>query len=395
MLKLTSGTARRRALFALAPLPMVLFLAGPSAFARAVPAVQSPSAPGSRPAAATRPAPWTGMEFIYIQGVPGARRFYQFDFDTKTSKPLETAVAGDAWRAAWLPDGATLLLCARVEGIFKTWQMGPADAKPKALGFADRAKITISPDGQKMLVDRFAEERESDQGLFLGAPDGGVFRKIADGTAGLFSTDGSRILYRTERGYDKELHIYNILPGDTKARDLVVAKSTGLAGACWSPDGKIIYFSIKNDAGAWRIRRLAVDGSANEELTNGELDISPSISPDGTALAYLKFRRVSEFINFTEIAILQLSTRSTVVHPIGEAARGPAAAMGAKVNEIVWAPDSKSIAFVWSPNDCIPGAQDHLALLDVASGATRHVAGGVDGNEQHIASSPAWRPKAK
>jgi Tol biopolymer transport system component len=154
-----------------------------------------------------------------------------------------------------------------------------------------------------------------------------------------FSPDGKLLAFTALGGGQENLYLL-----DVKRRKRIAKLQLpldGIVGPTWSPDGKRLMFS-GNKGGITDLYMVDADGKNLTQLTHDMFaDVQPQWSPDGTMIAFatdqapgadLKNLRFPHW----QIAIYHMDGGNVELIP-GQA--------GLNINP-VWAPDSKSIAFV-------------------------------------------------
>lgn len=147
----------------------------------------------------------------------------------------------------------------------------------------------------------------------------------------------------------------------------------------WSPDGKTIYFALRE---AGRIEPLSTnldifaagpDGEpVNLTDANDATDTFPAVSPDGKWLAYAAMKRPGYEADRLGIMLRNLTTGET---------REVAPGWDRSVGSIAWAPDGKSLLV--TAGEVL---DEPLFRIDVATGkATRLTQGGTVGNVKPLA----------
>lgn len=116
------------------------------------------------------------------------------------------------------------------------------------------------------------------------------------------SPDGSRILFQSNRTLDFE--IYSMALDGSDVRNLSQSSADDRF-ASWSPDGKTIYWTRYIDS--FDIWRMNADGSGQEPVLTGPFnDMTPAVSPDGTAIVFASDRVAS-----SSLFVLSLPGKAT------------------------------------------------------------------------------------
>jgi len=142
------------------------------------------------------------------------------------------------------PDGRTVAFAYRITGEPQLWIVDAAGGWPRQLTFG--SGITFfrwAPDGKHLLVGRDAEGNER-EGYYLLSLDGTAERQLlplsdAFRRFGMFSSDGSKILFSsTERtGRDFDIYVSDVASGDTQ---IIYEGTFGFFPSAWQPGGDIV-----------------------------------------------------------------------------------------------------------------------------------------------------------
>jgi WD40 repeat protein len=165
-----------------------------------------------------------------------------------------------------------------------------------------------------------------------------------DGYRGLAWTPAGRIVYSSNEDNSRDLWIVNAEGGQPE-------RLTSNAGDNFFPtvsrDGRFIIF-LSNRSNALRIWRMALDGSQPRELTHGDLDQTPTLSPDQQWVVY---------------SSIQGGKRALWKAPVSG---GEAVALTDKVTEFpALSPDGQLIACLYRENAASPSI---VAVLSWADG---------------------------
>ncbi|OFX56858.1 MAG: hypothetical protein A2066_19180 [Bacteroidetes bacterium GWB2_41_8] len=114
-----------------------------------------------------------------------------------------------------------------------------------------------------------------------------------------FSNDGKWIVYSSDEGSPQEFNFWKISADGLQKEQLTSnlnldAATTGniaLGRPSWSPDDRLIYFSVFRQKNKNGIYRISLQNKNIEQLiTSGWMDISPIVSPDHSKIALISNR---------------------------------------------------------------------------------------------------------
>jgi Tol biopolymer transport system component len=154
-------------------------------------------------------------------------------------------------------------------------------------GFNTVGSIGFLPNGQKIF---FTAEIGSDHGLYLMNPNGTSVTRVASADDASLSPDGTKILFSEPQGGQDDLFYYTVADGTTHAV-LQTANEDEIMPQ-WSKDGtKVVYAGqlTATPTGPFDIFVVTVGSASPVQLTaNGDINLSPSLSPDGSQVAYAR-----------------------------------------------------------------------------------------------------------
>ena len=154
--------------------------------------------------------------------------------------------------------------------------------------------LTWLPDGSAMLVAAF--DRQQPPQIWLVSRDGGEAKKITNDVSwyGHVSVTGDSKTFVATRGASSA----NLWVVDLDRPRKAVAVTTGTAhfhgsgGVRWLPDGRLLYTTLapERDGEAQlgpALFTIALDGTPAQRFLRNQRAWSPTLSPDGTRLAYM------------------------------------------------------------------------------------------------------------
>jgi Tol biopolymer transport system component len=163
----------------------------------------------------------------------------------------------------------------------------------------DDTAPTWSPDGQKIA---FVSQRDGNREIYVmdatcNNPEGcsqdavNVTRHAADDWTPAWSPDGSQLAFSSLRDGSWEVYVLDTACFDTPETCIDSLRQITSDGnlnisPVWSPDGSRFAYNSKA-AGNWDIYTMATDGSNIRQITTAPgNDLSPAWSPDGSQIAY-------------------------------------------------------------------------------------------------------------
>ena len=258
----------------------------------------------------------------------------------------------------------------------------------------------LSPDGTRIvcpltIVDEAANGYQTH--LWLLAAAGGEPQQLttarARDTEPVWSRDGRRIAFVSDRGGTKQLWV---IPADGGEARALTAGSLSPAEPAWSPEGSWIAFTGKPDAqapggqgrgeprepndvrvisrlhykqdgegfwdGRWKhIFVVPASGGDVRQVTQGDFDhTQPAWSPDGTFLAYTG--------NASPDADLDEASDLWVTRADGAGSARRLTRTIGPVDAPVWSPDSTRIAYMGHDNECDGATLPRLWVAPLSGG---------------------------
>ncbi len=183
---------------------------------------------------------------------------------------------------AWLPGQNGIILTGRkkLRDENQLWQVIYSDGETRQLthGTARYIHLSLTADGSRLL----ATQAILDSYLSI-APTGepSELRKLGPAFYGLTWLPNGKIVYSSHA--DKN-SLWSIKPDGTERRQLTFDDASYLNPIA-SVDGRYIFYTLSGD-GLQHIWRMNADGSGRIQLTSGDGEQKPNISPDGKWLFY-------------------------------------------------------------------------------------------------------------
>lgn len=228
--------------------------------------------PDGKTIAFLRPVSY-GTQDIYLVNVDGANEHRVLN------------IRDDIQGLAWMPDGKTLLLCARMgEPQLRILQLDPQTGKTKSIqtGAAPVAFAAISRDGHHIAFTEYHQQNK-----LLRVKDGRVQHVFNDGMlrqGPAFSPDASQLAYSSDRTGQNQLWVSD---REGHGEHLVTANSSiKMTRPIWSADGRSLLFECREN-GPSGICAIDLKTHRIVLLVRMQHDaILPSLSRDGTRLYF-------------------------------------------------------------------------------------------------------------
>jgi Tol biopolymer transport system component len=190
---------------------------------------------------------------------------------------------------AWSRDGKRIAFTRAMEGNSEIYVVNTDGSNEKRLT-SDPAADTApnwSPDGRIFFTSNRSGGREI---YVMGADGSNVTRFTTIGaTSSAWSPDGSKVAFvsvNLEIGKNLQLQVFVADADGTNIRN-VTQNSPSTFVPCWSADGASIAFAVDNLGVVSNIFQVDLSNGEPRRLTAGpKIDAHPSISPDGSKLAF-------------------------------------------------------------------------------------------------------------
>jgi TolB protein len=251
------------------------------------------------------------------------------------------------------------------------------------------SQIAWSPDGTRIaFVDLVVGRR----GIYVSNPDGSDAKRLTEGVNDgwpSWSPDGTRIAFSSTR-YDTGIgtcvagsdlrcptDIHTVDTDGGNVTRLTTDPATEYQPE-WSSDSSRIAFVKAFNGTATAIYAMDADGTDVGQVSShqGGSDFSPSWSPDGAQLVFAAIRN-------EDLGIWVVNADGTGEHAIV----GP----GRYVDDPVWSPDGKLIAFVGYPTTADFSPQDALYVMHPDGSAVQRLSS-RDLDKYGVAGDIAWQP---
>ncbi|MBD3870805.1 MAG: PD40 domain-containing protein, partial [Acidobacteria bacterium] len=156
--------------------------------------------------------------------------------------------------------------------------------------FAEYTNSSISPDGQRVVVD-VMEPDASNMDLWIHDLERGVASRFTFDAGYDFdptwSPDGSRIVFSSSRGEGSNALYWKDASGAGEA-ELLLALEEDIYGGDWSRDGGVLTYGVHSADTSWDIWALPMDGSGEPfpVLQSEFAEVRASFSPNGRWMAF-------------------------------------------------------------------------------------------------------------
>ncbi len=229
-------------------------------------------------------------------------RIMRLDADGANAELLHTA-GWPALSPAWHPDGRRFAYTAFVRSGQPIVVQDFGGRREMVPGTDEGLNITpsFSPDGRWIA---YAHGTEAGMDIYLseqaggGGPEGGAWGppqrltagRFADNLSPVWSPDGSRIAFISNRARSPQLYV---MSADGTGQEVLARFDFGATGTtsapAWSPDGSLIAFH-REVGGTPQVFVLDVAARSLRQITGASRNEDPSWAPDGRHLVFVSSR---------------------------------------------------------------------------------------------------------
>jgi Tol biopolymer transport system component len=246
--------------------------------------------------------------------------------------PLDWPPGADQQDGQWTPDGKHFVFVSSRDGFSSTYEL----VNPRWFEFWKKASaVRLTP--EQMEVVAMTSTRDSANLLVIG--------RVAQGSMQAYDSKGQRFIPFLDGlaassfviSPDRQWMVYADYPRHLLWRSRLDGSErlplTDIPAWMpeWSPDGKwVVFCNFK------AIYRVSIDGGVPEQLTpEGDLEVTPTWSPDGTSIDFSDSPTPG---HFTGIKVLDLASKKVSVWPGSPGIYVPS-----------WSPDGKYMVAIANP----------------------------------------------
>jgi len=230
-----------------------------------------------------------GSKIAFSSNRAGMQHIFVMNADGSLPTQITNAKADDT-EPAWSRDGKRIAFTRAIEGNTEIYVANADGSNEKRLTFDPAVDMSPnwSPDGRIFFTSNRSGRRE----IHVMNADGSavsMFTTIG-GRSSVWSPDGSKVGFvsaNLEIGTTQHpLQVFVANPDGSNIRN-VTKDSPSTFDPCWSADGAGLAFGVDNMGVVSNILQVDLNNGKLKRLTAGpKVDTQPSISPDGSKLAF-------------------------------------------------------------------------------------------------------------
>lgn len=223
---------------------------------------------------------------------------------------------------SWSPDGKRLAYVSFESGkpVIYVQTLSSGQRVPLANFKGNNSAPAWSPDGSQLAI---VLSRDGISQIYLINADGSGLRRVMRSplidTEPNFSPDGSSLVFTSDRGGSP--HVYRVPVAGGEAQRITFNGSYNISPAL-SPDGNNLVYVTRRD-GAFRIAVQNMGTGAEQLLTTGPDDQSPSFAPNGMQVLYSSVQNGRSVLAVTSVDGRVRQTLSSLNGKVREPTWGP------------------------------------------------------------------------
>jgi TolB protein len=200
-----------------------------------------------------------------------------------------TSMQLDCYSPKISPDGKTIIFCAtnRISDYLYKITLGDSASYKSPLFIDGGVDPVFSSDGTMLM---YRSEKDEVNHVYIMDMATGESYVISDGslaTHAEFSHDGTKVVYSSSMEQNFDLVILNLLDTTDKAQTTIVATKDAEIYGTISPDGLKVAFASFDINYRGTLRMCDDKGKNMKTVSSGGSSFNPKWSPDGKSLAYV------------------------------------------------------------------------------------------------------------
>ena len=289
-----------------------------------------------------------------------------------SEKRISSEVWGRVERIAWLRDGSGLVFIARErrpESPSQIWYLAYPAGKAQRItnDLNDYVSVSLTADSSALVS---IESEQASNIWISGGENSSAARQITetrfDGVQGISWTPDDKIVYASRVTGNSELWMVD---ANGTGRTQLTTDGRHDVWPSVSSDGRYVVFVSKGTLNR-HIWRMNIDGSSLKQLTSGDDEIGPQITPDGQWVIYLSVSGVMPLLKIPidggkPVQIIESTSFGAAISPNGQwiAVRYPVQASpvavypfeGGQPQKMLnlpnssffsWTPDGRALAYI-------------------------------------------------